>query len=263
MPKQIALCLLTLLLPHVAFADTATMSVEEIRTCIEKSGPKKSSVQTATLRTLDEEGGGTESEAKLYWKRFEDDLSRAMIRFTDPPDLRDSALLVLERKGGDNEIFMYLPELRTVRRVTTGMMSGSMFGTDFTYEEFERLYRIADDLESRRVEDGTVADKAVFVIEGKPKTEEDSAYQRIVQYVEQERCVPIQTEFFGSGAEPQKVLSVDPGALRAYEGAWLPNQIVMKDLEKGTRTTLDVTKIEVDVDIPDRIFSQKGLSRGR
>ena len=41
---------------------------------------------------------------------------RALARFTAPPDLRDTALLVLEQDGRPDDYFLYLPALVRVRR---------------------------------------------------------------------------------------------------------------------------------------------------
>lgn len=263
MLKRTAIGVLALLLPQVGVAvESEKMSVDDIMECVKRSGPEKSSIQSATLRSVDEKGVVNESEATLYWRKFDDGLSRALIRFSAPPDLRGSALLMLEEANGESDMYMYLPEFRKVRRVTTGMMSGSMFGTDFTYEEFEHLYDLAEKLENRRLEDGRVGDEPVYVVESTPQSEEDSAYSRIVQYVEQARCIPLKSEFFEGSGGPRKVLSVDPSMLRQVSGAWLPHQIVMRDLRDGTQTILVMRNIEVDVDIPERTFSQRSLSRG-
>jgi hypothetical protein len=44
---------------------------------------------------------------------------RAVGRFTDPPDLRDTAVLLLEEQaeGGGDQLFVFLPMLGRVRRV--------------------------------------------------------------------------------------------------------------------------------------------------
>ncbi len=243
--------------------DPASMTVDDIQACVEAAAPQRSTVQNGVLRTV-EEDTVKESEAKLYWKKQDDGLSRALIRFSAPPDLRGSAVLLIETEGdGDGEVFMYLPEFRSVRRVTSGMMSGSMFGTDFSFEEFERLYGLAEEMETERDADAEVEGRAVFVLRGTPRQEEDSAYERIVQFIEQERCLPLRTEFYGAEPEPAKVLSTDPAKLEKIGSAWFPREVVMRDLEKGSHTTLVIEKTEVDVDIPDRTFSQRSLSRGR
>ena len=264
MKNAMVILLLALAVPLAAnAADLAAMSVEDIKDCVEKSGPQHSSIQTAVLRSVDGDTV-TESEAKFYWQKFDDGLSRALIRFSAPPDLRGSALLVIEKPNAkDSDAFMYLPEFRSVRRITTGMMSGSMFGTDFTFEEFERLYGLAEAMKSKRLADAEIDGRPSFAIESAPENDEDSAYRRVVQYIEQERCVPLKTEFFGTAPDPVKVMFIDPTKLRQVGDAWIPDQVVMKDMEEGTNTTLIMQKTEVDVDIPERTFSERSLSRGR
>ena len=264
MKSEIVTLLIVLATPGaVSAADLDAMSVDDIKACVEKNGPQRSSIQSAVMRTVD---GDTvrESEVKFYWRKFDDGLSRVVLRFFAPPDLRGSALLVIEKADdADSDVFMYIPEFRNVRRITTGMMSGSMFGTDFSYEEFKRLYGLAQELESKRVADAEIDGRPSFAIESTPQKDGDSAYTRIVQYIEQERCVPLRTEFFATTAEPVKVLSMDPTKLRQIGNSWLPDQVEMKDIEEGSHTTLIMEKTEVDVDIPDRMFSQRSLSRGR
>ncbi len=240
----------------------AEMTVSDIEACIERAAPEKSSMQKAKLRAVDREGEVTESHATIYWKKTDEGLSRAMVRFSAPPDLRGSALLLLEKEDEDTEMFIYLPEFGNVRRVTMGMMSGSMFGTDFTYEEFERLYGLSGELDSKRLEDSVVDEQPVFVLEGVPKEDEDSAYERIVQYVEQERCIPLKSEFFEGRGEATKVLSVDPATVRRVKSAWVPSQVQMRNLRENTHTDLVFVKVAVDVEIPDRVFSQRSLSKG-
>jgi hypothetical protein len=256
--------LLALVMPAVASAaDVASMSVADIRACAERSAPQHSSIQSGVLRTVDGDSV-KQSEAKLYWKKFDDGLSRALIRFSQPLDLRGSALLVIEKPDqADSDVFMYLPEFRKVRRITTGMMSGSMFGTDFSYEEFQRLYGIAKEMESKRLADAEIEGHATFVVEYSTQEGADSAYTRIVQYIEQERCVPLRSEFFATAAEPVKVMSIDPAKLTKVGGAWMPDQVVMKDLKEGSHTTLVLQESQVDVEIPERTFSQRALSKGR
>ena len=55
-------------------------------------------------------------------------------------------VLLLEKKDRMPDQFMYLPELRKVRRVTKRSVAGSMFGTDFSYEDFERFQARMDKL---------------------------------------------------------------------------------------------------------------------
>jgi hypothetical protein len=240
------------------------MTAEDIGECVERSLPAKSSVQHVTLRTTNSKGSSRESEAMVYWAKREDGRSRALIRFSAPSDLRGSALLLLERSEGRADMFMYLPEFNNVRRISARTMSGDLFGTVFNYEEFERLYGVAGETKNRRLPDAQIGDRPVFVIESLPvKGEGSGSYERIVEYIEQERCTALKMEFFEGSGDPNKVLTIDPASLHQLEGAWMADRILMRDLRKGSKTTLDATKVEVNVEIPARTFSQGALNKRR
>ena len=158
-----------LLAPPWAGAVDAGVAPEakEVEDCMRKNLPSETSVQTVTLRKKAPDGSMSETRAKIFWRRGEDGFHQARLLFSDPDDMRGAGLLVLQRDGA-NDLFMYLPELKKVRRVTGHMMSGSMFGTDFTYEQIERLQGLAKDAVVKRLPDGKEDSSAVYVLEATP-----------------------------------------------------------------------------------------------
>jgi hypothetical protein len=100
-------------------------TVEEIDACYRDNSPQTSSVQTISMNSKDRIGAITSSKATLSWQKFEDGYSKLMMKFFKPADLRNAALLMIEKKGG-NDMFIYLPELKRVKRVTSRMASSSL-----------------------------------------------------------------------------------------------------------------------------------------
>ena len=233
----------------------------EIEDCIRENLPEKSSVQTILLRAKDRIGAINESKATIYWKKFDDGFSRVMLRFSAPPDMRGTGLLLVE-KAEQNDMFMYLPELKRVRRVTGRMLAGSMFGTDFSYEQFERIQGLAEDVSSERLPDGQLDGKAVYVLSQIPDQEAGSSFERVVTYLDPANCVPLKVEFFERGARLRKLLTADASQIDREGQSWIPRRLLMKDLRDGTETELVVEKIEVEASIPRKIFTQGALERG-
>jgi hypothetical protein len=234
--------------------------VDEVADCVRANQPRLSAEQTVTLRTVDRTGSARVSNATIYWQKFGEN-SKALIRFSEPADLRGSALLLLQ-KGDRADMFMYLPELRKVRRVTQRSVSGSMFGTDFTYEDFERFQGLAGDGAAARLPDAEIEGRKVFVLEGRPSRGEESAYERIVSFVDQEHCLPIQTEFYGKGERLRKVMVMPPEKITREEESWVPRLVLVKDLVNETHTELLVEEIELDKKLPRKLFSEGGLLAG-
>lgn len=240
----------------------ALETLAEIEACAQRNRPERSSHQAVTFRTVDRVGADNVSKAEIYWRRF-DDGSRALIRFKEPPDLRSSSLLLIEN-GSRADMFMYLPELGKVRRVSSRSVGGSLFGTDFSYEDFERLQGLSDDIESRKLPDGEVEGRAVYVLETAPARGDESEYERIVSYVDHESCLPLRTEFFEKGDRLRKVLTLPHEQIGREAERWVPRLAVMSDLVDETRTELRVDESEIDVELPRKFFSERALvSSGR
>jgi len=234
-------------------------SADEIEACVRANLPSKSSIQEITFRVNGKGGMTTDSHIKIHWQMGEDQLSNVLLRFDAPADMRGSALLLIE-KPGRNDMFMYLPELKRVRRVTGPSLSGGMFGTDFTYAQFERLQGVARDLAVTRMPDAELDGRTVRVLAHEPA--DDPEFEYVLSYIDAERCVPLKTEFFESGRHLRKVLETDPASVRQVDGLWIPHTLVMKDLAQGTSTEFHVDSIEVNAQIHRKIFTQANLAQG-
>lgn len=239
-------------------------TADEIQACVEANLPKTSSVQSIALRAKDRVSAITESKATIYWKKFQDGRSRVLLEFSLPDDLRGASVLLLERKKpGERDMFMYLPELRAVKRITSRMVTGSMFGTDFSYEDFQMIEDYSKKVESKRLADALLDGETAYLLESRPAAGEVSGYTRILEYIDPKTCVRLKTELFEANDRLRKVASSDRKTLAEVSGLHYAPKLTLRDLVEQTETELSIEKIEVGVDIPDRLFSQTQLTKGK
>lgn len=237
----------------------AGKTLEEITACVEANLPETTSVQSVTFVSTDRIGARTESSAKIYWKRFENDLAKAMIRFLAPPDLRGAGVLLIEKADRMPDQFMYLPELGRVRRVSTRMMSSSLFGTDFSYEDFTRLQGMGPKAERRKLDDAALDGHPVHVVESIPDPDSGSTYERLVSSVDPETCLPLRVEMFESGDRLRKISTTPRDKLQREGRGWVPKEVRMQDVREETETTLVLDAIETGVEIKRKTFTQNNL----
>jgi hypothetical protein len=238
-------------------------TADEIQACVEANLPKTSSVQSIALRAKDRVSAITESKATIYWKKFEDRRSRVLIEFSSPEDLRGASVLMLERGESGRDMFMYLPELRSVKRITSRMVSGSVFGTDFSYEDLEMIADYAAQAKSIRAADAPIDGEPAWVLESRPGEGEMGSYSRIVEYIDPKTCVRLKTDLYEANDRLRKVASSDRKTLTQVAGLWYAPSLTLRDLIEETETELAIDKIEVGVDIPAKLFSQSNLTKGR
>ena len=240
----------------------ATRSAEDIQGCVQKNFPSTTAVQRMEFRSQDRAGGGRTIHSRVKWRRFEDGFSRILTRVSSPQDLKGSGVLLIEKKKRA-DMFVYLPDLEKVRRVTSRMLSGSMFGSDFTFEDFSQLQGMAVEGRSERLDDATVGEVPVYVVAHYPAEGSGSAYERVVSFIETESCVALKSEMYEDGDRLRKVMTAERESIFEQDGVRLPQKILMKDLRDESQTELLISEIEVGGKVPKKTFSITTLERPR
>lgn len=243
--------ILILCFQRTAGADLVT--ADEIRECVRKNFPEKSSIQFIELKSRDRAGREKVMDARLHWKKDDEGHVRLMIRVDGPQDIKGSAYLVIENKPKD-VVYMYLPALIRPRRIVGGG-SNEIWGTDFSHEDLRLLQMSSDALGSERLADADVAGRPTYVVAEVTEPDSDSAYHRIVSYIDKETCVALQTEYYDVSDRLQKRLLVEPSTIAQVNGRWTAHDMEMTDLGEETSSWIHVKHISVDEDISGRYFN--------
>lgn len=243
--------------------DASPATLESIQRCVADNAPARTMRQRIELRTEDRMGDGRRYDVKGEWKKGDNGLSMLLMRVSAPADLRGSAFLMIEREDREPDLFSYLPELEKVRRVTMRSAAGSLFGSDFSYEDMQRLQNVAGSSNAKLLGEAEQEGRASWQVETRPEAEAGSAYSRIVAWVDQERCVPLRVEFYERDDAPVKVLTAPPAEVVKEGAGWVPTELRLENAAQGTRTLLSVKEVELDVELPDKDFTQGALRRRR
>lgn len=215
--------------------------------------------QVMTLR-LRSRGREVQRQRIEVVTKFTDGQLRVLARFTYPPDLRDTALLFIERDGRPDDTFLFLPLLNRVRRVSGAQRSDSFMGTDLSYEDIER--RRVEDFTDLRVERGEHRNESVAVVSARPRR--SGAYDRAEFVIALSDAALLETRYFsGSSEEPFKIVRFPRGALHEEAGASIPTSILVENFRKHTETEVSVEDLEINPELDDRLFTTDALMRGR
>jgi outer membrane lipoprotein-sorting protein len=231
---------------------------EVVTACIERNSPANGSVQTIELRARDRSGYEQVLQADTYLKRAGDTPARVLMHFNEPADIRGARFLIIENKP-QNDMYMYMPGLFKVRKITSKRISSSILGTDFSYEDYERLHGVFSDLRAEQANDATLGGRPVHVINSYP--EANSGYDRITTYIDKETCVSLRTELFEKDEQLRKVLTVNADDIRNVGDISYPRALLMKDLRDKTETRMIVEDIHTNVPLEDSLFDPEQLKK--
>src|SRR5690606_12068544 len=99
---------------------------------------------------------------------------RSTIFYTAPANIQDMAFLTYDYPddGKDDDQWLYLPELRRDRRISSSNRGDYYLGTDFTYEDMKLDTRLsADDYSWTALPMAEVDGVSCYVVEGTPVDE--------------------------------------------------------------------------------------------
>jgi outer membrane lipoprotein-sorting protein len=255
--------LFSLLLACCLGANAAAIP-KAIESCMLQNLPQSTSSQSIELRARDRSGYEQVLEADVFWKRFADGQSRALMYFHEPADIRGGRFLVIGKpspEGGiaQNEMYIYMTSLFKVRRITSRNISNSIMGTDFSYEDFERLQGILSDMHAEQYPDAEVSGNPVHVLMSYPDA--NSGYVKIASYIDKKSCIPLRIELYEHGNQLRKLMTVDPAAIRNQDGTWIATELLMRDLRDKTQTRLVVQDIRLGMQLDDDLFNPEKLKQ--
>jgi hypothetical protein len=254
--KLFALTALCVALCPPALAGTPGAAMD----CFERR-PAPDSVRALRLAAHDQAGKTTIVLLRLYGRQTQEGLGQLFLRVEKPEDMRGTSLLMLQRPDAESEIYLASPEQPTPRPIRGPERSQGMFGTDFSYDDLQRVQYGWRPGAAEIVElpVAQVAGRPAYVVEVRPR---DSVWERIVFSLDQGNCLPLLIQFFEPGLKKRrKDMTTDVSAHVKHGEIWVPHFSTMRDRVNNTTTTMMVDSHEQEALLPDDQFTVEGLER--
>lgn len=212
-----------------------------------------------TMTIVSPQGQTKRRTLEIKAMKDEAGLLRSLVKFARPADVAGIAFLVREKKDALPDQYVYVPAARVVRRVAAGNASSSFFGSDFTFGDLMPLpENQRDKVKIARLPDGEVGKQPVYVIEASPQVE-GSPYAKLVVYVDQKMLIPLKIDFYDPAGKELKTLSVRK--LKKLKGELVPVDVVMKNVQTGSRTELLIEDPDPDAKLSDADFTEEAMQR--
>ena len=185
-----------------------------------------------------------------------DDNKKQIIWFLSPPDDKGVAFLKIEHSDKDDEMRLWLPAFKKVRRISSRKKADSFMGSDLSYE----------DMTSRELDDYTYEIKGEKVVDGidchilesTPKKGVTRTYKRFVTYVSKADLVPVLDEAYDMRDKLLKIRKIKYTKQKGYN---IPTEIYVENVQKNHNTRLTFSNVEVDTGVAASLFQEKNLKR--
>jgi len=230
------------------------------RDILEKSQDKqfpKNAISEITMILISK--GGQQRERKILTKRkdYGNGEAKSVAYFLSPADVKGTAFLVWQHKSQENDLFIYLPALKKIRRIASDQKHQSFMGSDFSYSDMEQ--RNLDEADHKILREEKVGESACWVIESVPKASSDSQYGKILSWIRKEDYNPQKIEFYDKNKALMKVMTVQK--IGPVGEMVLPLHFTMDAVQKDHKTEIIVDSMQFNADIPDSEFTQQRIQR--
>jgi hypothetical protein len=232
-------------------AAAADPALDQTLACMRANIPPSVRIQTIEVTAWDRGGGQRMLKGKLFGTR-EKERVKVMMRIEAPNDLAGASYLVREGEKSD-EMHLYLPAVKKVRRITGASLDGQLWGTDLSYNDVKQIQNAFTGANVVAEPDGTYEERPVHVLSFTPRAEDGSRYKTIRTQVDQKTCVALKVEFLDVGGV-RKTLSVKPQDLKQAGSHWYASELLIQDIKNGTRTRIKVIGMTTGDKLASRYF---------
>lgn len=217
---------------------------------------------TVDLTLFNARGDARERRLVLRTKTRPDGRRLLLIQFLAPGDVEGTGFLQIENHDRADDLWLYLPALRRVRRIAGSSRTDRFVGTHFTFEDLDPEDLAAHDYTLAGVD--TLDGRSAWVVEAVGANgAEESAYSRRRLWIDQERSVLLRADLYAREGGLTKRLRAEEVRQVAESGPWRAHRVEMEDLIDGSRTVLKMNTYTLDQGLPDDLFTERTLRRGR
>ena len=214
---------------------------------------------TFTLRNK----GGAERIRKSFGAtklQSNGDDNMRMVRFMSPADIKGTTTLLIEHGEADDDMWVYLPALKKVRRLVSSNKKDSFVGTDFSYGDV--IGHKVEEWTHRLLREEVVDGAACYVIESLPRNETvaaNSGYSKRITWVRKDNFVSPRAEFWDTAGQPLKRIAASDIRPAGKEGHWQPMITEAENLQSGHKTIVRLDRFEADAGIEASLFTTRYL----
>jgi negative regulator of sigma E activity len=242
----------TLIFMSILFQNLFALSGAELAALVDNRDSPKDMKSNMSMVLTNKNGKMRTSEIRSYSK---DSNKKQILWFLAPADDKGVAYLKIERENKSDDIKLWLPNFKKIRRISSRKKSESFMGSDMSYEDMTN--RNLNEYTYSITGSEIVNDIDCYILESTPngiKTE----YSKHNSWITKITHLPLKEESFDKNGKLLKNKSIVYQTIKKYN---IMKELHVKNVQRNHQTVLKFDNIEVDSGIEDNIFHEKNLKR--
>lgn len=256
----IAAALLTLYTPRTAQAVEVAEIMDKNFVATKYQDSTSQTVMTLTNKQGKQRVRKTFGTSKLKPNGLD---NMRMTRFLEPTDVKGTVSLLIENSDKDDDIWIYLPSTKKVRRLISSNKKDSFVGTDFSYGDV--IGHKPKEWNNKIVREEKLDGRDVWVIESTPinaTIKGNSGYSKRVSWIDKEMFVTSKAEFYDESNELLKIAKYANFKLAdAAKKRYQPMVLEAKNVQTEHHTEIKIVESKSNIGVKDDFFTTRYMEQ--
>lgn len=158
-----------------------------------------------------------------------------------------------------DRLWIYSPATDRTIQLSGHMLKQSVMGSDLSYEDMMENRKMIEMYAATDVGEEMIDGRRTWVLELKAKVD-NATYEQRKSWIDQERFVPLQEELYAKSGQLLKKVVLSE--VKKIGSKWVPTKMNYTDvLKDGKGTDFILTELQIDVPIPEYIFTKASLKK--
>ncbi|MEC9490990.1 MAG: outer membrane lipoprotein-sorting protein [Halanaerobiales bacterium] len=253
--KKITVFFLILFFFSLQFSLAQELDGDQVLKKVEASRQSKSHQMKMKMELYSSSGEMRSRELNNY--RLEGEIERSLMQFTEPADISGTSFLLLDDQANNQEdMYLYLPALGSVRKISGSQKNGNFAGSDLTYNDLS-IFSGANFRDNYQAE---IISETEKIIELHLKiTDPDIDYSYGKMWVRKDLWLAEKIEYYDQQEELIKVITLSN--FDKIDANRLARRIEVENVKRGSRTILKLVEVDFDPELDPGIFTTRYLQR--
>ena len=215
--------------------------------------------QTSNLTmTLTNTNGSQRVRKIKQFTKLVGNTEKSIMFFQAPADVKNTSFMNWSYDDGKtDDQWIYLPAIKKTKRISSDSKNDYFMGSDFTYDDLGDRKLDADNHSFLREE--KMNGKDCFVVESISKDEE-YMYTKTITWIEKSNFIGVKKEFYDEDEDLLKILTIKE--YQEIAGLLIINNSEMNNVQKDHTTSIVLSDIKINTNIPVSTFSERMMMRG-
>lgn len=218
----------------------------------------------ATFRLINASGQERIRETKGYTKLVTGTTDNMRtVEFLSPADIRGTKTLLIEHSGKDDDIWIYLPAMKKVRRLVSNNKKDAFVGTDFSYGDV--IGHKPEDWNHTKLREETISSKQCYVIESTPinsDVKSNSGYSKRITWIDKQSFATVKNESYDMNGELLKVVTYENiENVDAQNNKWQAMKLTAENVQNNHKTIITFKNFKANIGVKNETFTTHYLEQ--